>query len=259
MNNIGIIITTFNRDNLLEQTITNIKSYAPKNSIILIGDQNPTKEKELKYEDTNVFYYSLPNDCGLSYSRNFLINEAYEFSCPYILMMADSIQFSDKYNFIPLINILNTDSKLGIIGFDLVGSKCCWEFLLDLKDDGFYLNSSNNFIEQNNIKFKIVDICRNIFLAKTDSLLNLWDNEMKLAEHELAFWNYKKRGFKVYWTDMIKFKKITNQNNNDYNLSRKRFNYYRELLKKKLHVSGWVSYSSAAMREIRDYKLNNHE
>lgn len=257
MNRIAIIITTFLRDDLLAQTIRNIKTYAPKNAIILIGDQNPSDTKLILYEDTNIFYYKLPYDCGLSYSRNFLVNEAWEFSCPYILMMADSIQFSQNVDFQQFINFLEKANQRGIIGFELNGSKCPWEFKLDLKKDGFYLDSSTEFIEYNHLQFKKVDICRNIFLSKTETLLNLWDNDMKLCEHELAFWNYKNRGYEVYWTDSICFKKVKEENNEQYPLLRNRFNEYRDKLKSKLGISGWVNYSPSAMREIRKYKYEH--
>jgi glycosyltransferase involved in cell wall biosynthesis len=259
MDRIAIIITTFNRDKLLGDTINNIKKNMPNDSIILIGDQNPTKEKLLQYEDENMFYYELPFDCGLAYSRNFLVKEAYEFSCPYVLMMADSIQFNQKYDFTPYIIFLEKEEKKGTVGYELNGSKCCWEFWLDILPNGIKLNSSNIFVEENNIKYKKVNICRNIFLAKTESILNLWDNDMKLCEHELAFLEYKKRGYEVYWTDSISFSKVKEENNTTYDISRKRFAEYRELLKKKLNISGWVIYSPEAMKEIRTYKLNHEE
>ncbi len=254
MNKIAILVTTFNRDALLRQTIDNILLYKPKDSIILIGDQNPTEEKLHEYEQEDVFYYKLPYDCGLSYSRNYLVNETFEFSCPYVLLMADSIQFIEPSDFRPLMTILEQNRKLGIIGFELSGSKCPWEFIMSLTKEGFYLDSTKIYSEINNIKFKHVDICRNIFLAKTETLLNLWDNDLKLAEHELALWNYKQRGYFVYWTDYLKFRKIIDKTSSEYTQARNRFNDYRTLLQNKLNISGWVTYSNSAMREIKEYK-----
>jgi hypothetical protein len=261
MNNIAIIVTTFLRDELLYKTIQNIEEFMPDNCSILIGDQNWTPEKHSNFFNPylHIVYKQLPYDCGLSYARNFLVQKAYDMGFEYVLLSADSIQFNQKYNFTPYIDFLEKESKRGIIGFELNGSKCCWEFNLELTSQGIKLNSSKESITENNIIYKRVDICRNIFLAKTKTLLNLWDNEMKLAEHELAFIEYKKRGHEVYWTDNISFNKAKEENSTNYDISRKRFVEYKELLKKKLNISGWVIYSPEAMKEIRTYKLNHEE
>jgi len=247
MNNIAILITTFLRDSLLYKTLQNIVDNLPDNCMVLIADQgynSEEKEITLDYYKSliNLEYYRLPFDCGLSYARNYLVNRAVELEIPYCLLSADSIQFTEKYNFSNIIDLLESDATYGIVGFDLEFSKCPWEYKLNLDNNGFHLIKSNDLITYNSIPYKQVDICRNIFLGKTNTIINLWDDELKLVEHELSFWTYKKRGFKVFWTDTIKFKKINNSNNDEYKEYRNRFKDYQKILKQKLNITNWVNY-----------------
>lgn len=260
MNNIAIIVTTFLRPNLAFETIQTIQPYLNENIYLLIGDQSDDKNKvnsNINWHYTQSF--NLPYDCGLSYARNFLVQKAHDMGFKYILLLADSIRFTQKVDFQPYIDFLEKDNKRGLVGFELNGSKCCWEFWMDIIPQGIKLNSSHIFLEENNITYKKCDICRNVFLAKTESVLNLWDNEMKLAEHELAFLEYKKRGYEVYWTDSVVFNKVKDVSLENYNQLRDRFGEYKDLLKKKLEITGWVTYSPEAMREIKEYKAKHEE
>jgi hypothetical protein len=195
---------------------------------------------------------------GNSYARNFLIQKAHNMKIEYILMSADSIQFVQKYDFEPYIKTLQDNKTLGIIGYSLNGSKSPWEFFMELTPNGILMKSSNEFIEYQGIKYKKVDICRNIFLAKTSTMLDLYDNDMRLCEHELAFLEYKKRGYHVWWTDSLTFQKMNQVVSDEYSIYRKRLTEYQQLLKQKLNISGWVKYSPNAMREIKEYKKLHH-
>ena len=183
---IAILITTFLRDNLLYKTLQTITDNLPENCIVLIADQGYADEEKditIDYYKSQIplELYKLPFDSGLSAARNFLVNKANEMKIPYILMGADSIQFTQKYDFNPIIKFLEQDNKRGIVGFDLDGSKAPWEFDMELTPKGIKLTSSSNYTEFEGIKYKKVDICRNIFLAKTETMLNLYDNELKLC------------------------------------------------------------------------------
>jgi hypothetical protein len=249
MNNptIAILITTFLRDNLLYKTLQTIVDFKPDNCIVLIADQgyaDSEKDITIDYFKSQIplEFYKLPFDCGLSYARNYLVQKAHEMQIPYCLLSADSIQFTQKYNFNPMIQFLALDEKRGLIGFDLENSKCNWEYLMEITPKGIKFSYSDKECFFGNIKLTKVDICRNILLAKTHTLLNLWNPEYKLGEHELAFLDYKNKGYEVYWTDAYLFKKISGRNNEEYETYRKRQNDYLKLVKQKYNMSGWVIY-----------------
>lgn len=256
---IAILITTFLRDSLLYKTIQTVVDNYTEGCIVLIADQgcsNSEKDITIDYYKSQIplEYFKIPFDSGLSYARNFLVQKTSEMSIPYCLISADSIQFNSTYNFTPIIQFLELDEKRGIVGFDLIGSKCPWEFIMELTAQGIKFTSSTTYVEFNNIKFKKVDICRNIFLTKTNSIINLYDNELKLCEHEDAFLTYKKRDYEVYWTDNLLFKKISTNTSDEYQTYRKRLGDYQKILRQKYNMSGWVIYSSEVMKEIREYK-----
>lgn len=244
---IAICITTFLRDTLLYKTIQSIVDNYTENCIVLIADQgysNQEKDITIDYYKHQIplEYYKLSFDCGLSVARNYLVNKANEMQIPYCLISADSIQFLRPYDFQLIINFLEQDEKKGLIGFELENSKCSWEYLMNVDTEGIHLLKTTEVINFKEHLFKKVDICRNIFLAKTKILLNLWDEEMKLGEHELAFIELKKRNYECYWNDSYIFKRINSNSSEEYKLYRSRLQDYLKILKQKLNIKKWVIY-----------------
>jgi len=247
MNKIAIIITTFLRDTAMYKTVQSIIDNYPDNCIVLIADQGyQTDEKTITYDyfksqmPCEVYY--LPFDCGLSYARNFLVNKAKELGYDYCLVSSDSIQFTEKYNFEPIIDFLKREENRGLVGGELLQSKCSWEFNLEVDNIAIHLFPANENIIENGINYKKCEIVRNIFLAKTNTIIDLWDTEMKLGEHELAFIEYKKRGYKVFWTDYLTFKKNNTAGSDEYRVYRGRLGDYLKILKLKLGIAKWVIY-----------------
>ena len=244
MPKIAICLTTFLREKLLYYACDSIINYLPEDIILLIADQSKiSEEKELKINEIKLKipceYYRLPFDCGLSYARNFLVQKANEMNIPYCLIMADSNQFTQLYDFQLIIDFLEENPKRGIVGFDLDKSKCEWEYLMEVTPIGLKFSYPTEELIFKDIKFTKVDICRNIFLAKTHTLLDLWDNEQKLCEHELAFLEYKKRGYEVHWTNHIQLLRYA-RTSEEYTYFRKRWKEYKDTAKRKLGIPGWI-------------------
>jgi hypothetical protein len=201
MNNykIAILITTFLRDNLLYKTIQSIIDNNPGNYMVLIADQgyvDSEKDITIDYYKSQIplEYYPLAFDCGLSIARNFLVQKAFEMNIPYCLVMSDSIQFTEVYNFEQLFNQL--DNRI-IINFKLKNIES-----IALKD---------------------------IFLAKTNLIGDLWDLEMKIYEYYLAFAECIKRDYKIAWNEDYNFKKIKSRSTEEYQSYCKRIKEYRKL------------------------------
>jgi len=206
MNNptIAILITTFLRDNLLYKYIQSITDNYHNNYIILIADQGYTSQEKLETIDyyqsqIPLRYYKLSFDCGLSVARNFLVQKASEMSIPYCLISTDSIQFIEVYDFGQLSNELDNNI---IINFKLKNTEA-----IALKD---------------------------IFLAKTSNLVNLWDNEMKLCEYQLAYFESTKRGYINTWNLDYNFKKIKSRSSEEYQTYCKRIKEYKKLSEQKM-------------------------
>jgi GT2 family glycosyltransferase len=254
--NIAIIYTTFLRDSLAIGTLRSILSNWNNNYLLLIGDQNNKKMDLTGCSTDKIIYYKLPYDCGLSYARNFLIKKAAEMNIPYILMTADSIAFTQLYDFQPIINFLESDKSIAKIGFKL-DNRICWEFNLDLVPTKyFYLTSSN---EYSGI-YKKVDICKNFFLGKTESFINIpYDNDLKLFEHEDHCWRLKQAGYKTYYINSISANYIKNEPSLEYKTMRSRmYREFKQILLKKYNLVSWVKYSPEVLTEIETWKKKNN-
>lgn len=206
MNNptIAILITSFLRNNLLYKCIQSIIDNYNNSSIILIADQgyaDSTKDITIDYFASQVplKYYKLSFDCGLGYAHNYLVQKASEMQILYCLIMPDSIQFTETYNFEQLFNKI--DSNI-IVNFELK-------------------------------KVEPIPL-KNIFLAKTDILINLWDEEMKIYEYRLAFAKCFKNNYEIAWNNNYNFKKIKSRSSEEYQTYCKRIKDFKKLSDQKM-------------------------
>jgi len=251
-NKIAIIYTTFLRDELELQTLKSIIDNWQDNYVLLIGDQG-IKERDYKssffsiqskLKDKEIHRYILPFDCGLSYARNYLVQKAYKMGIDYCFLTADSIKFTERYDFAPIIRFLEEKEERGIVGFELLNRQY-WVYNMTLVPNMYFhlVISKQKPILYNNIKFQSCDVITNFFFAKTKCLIdNKWDNELKLAEHEDFFWRLKQTKYKVFWTNYIKAQYI-NQKNEEYNKYRKRlYHEFKQKLQQKYNISGWLQY-----------------
>lgn len=246
MNKLAILYTSFLRDELMYKTVQSIIDNAPDNSILLIGDQNPTTTKANKIYTLNkekINYYGLDYDCGLSASRNILAQEAQKLGCDYCLLTADSINFTQKYNFEPIVKLLESDPKNAICGFSLK-NRVNWEFNIRLVEgDSFYLEVSNEHINFENIDFHKVEICREFFLAKTSVLNEIKrDENLKMMQHMDYFWRIKQAGYNVFHTNTIEAEYI-NFKPPEYKVMRDRmYTQFADIFMKKYNIKRWIRY-----------------
>jgi glycosyltransferase involved in cell wall biosynthesis len=196
---IAILITTFLRDALLYKTIQSIIENLPIDSMVLIADQgykSDDKTIAIDYYQSQIplNYYQIPFDSGLSVARNFLVQKASEINIPYCLVMYNSIQFTGINDFEPLFCQLDRNT---LINFQ--------------------------------IKETSPAALKHIFIAKTDTLINLWDSEMKLYEYSLASLKYIKCGYRISWNKNYNFKRVGGQTSEEYKIYRKRIKNYQIL------------------------------
>lgn len=247
------LITTFLRDSLLYKSVESLLPYLGDNAIIIVDQGHLTDEKEQwldKYEFDAInysrknnpqkrFYYQVPYDSGLSFCRNYGIQMAKELGSEYVVIGSDSFLFNETIGAITSLTFDGYD----LAGFELDNCTCGWEGKLNLiEGEAFELD----FIDKSKKKlYYNVDICRNFFIAKTDSLFNSpWDNNLKLQEHELFFYNYKKNGYKCIWTPIIVAEKLTERPNEYSSLRQKNINDGRKYLQKLLGIKKWVIYKN---------------
>lgn len=259
---IAILITTFLRDRLLYKTLQTIVDNYTKDCIILVADQgyeDSEKNVTIDYYKSQIplEYYRLSFFCGISAARNFLVAKAKEKNIPYCLLGADSIQFTNSYNFDTVIEFLESDPDNGIIGFNLL-NYATWRGTINLiPNKHFYVDIPDKapFIFED-LSLTPVEMCSNFFLAKTETLLaNLWDNELKLMEFEDFFWRLKTNtNYKVFFTDKIQGRYVHNRTNeyDEYrNLANSQFN---KIVCQKYGLIRWVKISPIFYKHIKKEK-----
>lgn len=243
MDKIAIIYTTFLRDNLARKTLESIFTNFNDNYFLLVGDQNRESSFAESIEGFPAFKsYKLPFDCGLSYARNYLVREAQKLGCKYCLITADSIEFTEKYDFKPVIDFMESNEKIVKVGFQL-NNRTPWEYNMELIPGKYWkltLPETKGIVAKGD--FTKVDICRNFFLAKTRILIGIpWDEELKLSEHEDHCWRLKLGGFDTYSTNYISANYI-NDKPEEYSIYRNRmYQEFRKKLKEKYGILGWIS------------------
>jgi hypothetical protein len=259
MNKIGIILTTFLRDDLMYRIVDSIIKNWKEEYILFVGNQSyQTDEEKLKgFSDfclhlndpahlvsDKIQYYNLPYDCGLSYARNFLCQKAHESGCNYIFLTADSYEFKN-YKLDTLMEFLESDINNGIIGFveeNKTDPNWVWDLELILKQHFLLKTPKKPIIIYKDLKLQPCEITQNFFLAKTQVVLDSkWDDELKLTEHEDFFWRLKtKTNYKVFFNKSIQCKYIKDKPN-QYNQKRQRiYNTYKKILQNKYNIIGWI-------------------
>lgn len=249
-------MTTFLREHLLYSTVQSILDNWNDNYRLLVGDQSYINkvdseaarirfdEKFADHQD-KITYYSLPYDCGLSYARNYLVDEANNIGSEYCFLIADSQEFIAKYDTKIIIDFLESDKDNALVGF--VGKPKpdpYWKWDIELVPNQYFLlsNPKRDSIEYKGYNFQPVDVVQNFFIAKTKVLLDSpWDNELKLTEHEDMFYRLKQKRYKIYFNDSIEYRYIKDISNSDYNNMRSRiYNIYKQKIQMKYNITGWM-------------------
>jgi len=258
-----VIYTTFLRPSLVRKTLPSYLKYF--NGKILVLDQGRDEdniEKIVKdLNDNRLLYYKLPFDCGLSYARNFGIKKIKELGEKYILLTADSIELIEPIKADKIISFLESNKNYIIVGLELK-NRVFWHLDMELKKDGWYFDLPRRpKIIFEGIEFIPCDVVKNFFIGKIDLILdNLYDEKLKLAEHEDFFYRLKIKGYKVFYTNYLDAKYI-NDKNPIYNNYRQRiYNEFMPKVKKKYGIIGsYFHYSNELIKKFREWKRKNYD
>lgn len=256
---IAIIIPSFLRLELLQECLDSISKYWNNDYYVIVIDQNKSCCSDIINIPKNIKieFIKTDFDIGALKARNIGIKRAKELGVPYTLIFADSMKFLSDYNFSSVIEFLEQEENRFLCGFNKTGSICTWE--CDMKKTTcFELDIPRRpIIEFAELKFQPVDLCRNIFLCKTDLLADsLYDEDRKLCDHEVSFWRWKEKGYKCYYLDSILFG-YKRYREGIYNQYRERFHEEKKKMMKKYNLTSWVRYSEDLKKKWEQEKKNN--
>lgn len=218
---ITVLIKTLDRYDCLQKLIKSLIKRYP-NIRILIGDDSKVscKEKiESKFGKYNIEVFELPEDCGLSYGRNYLVKKV---KTPYFLLCDDDFVIDKKTDINYALKKIK-EKDLDIIGGYVRNYKIIKSFkdrIISLGQTILRYEIPTNYIgtvrTEGNIfyadyivkqfpEYEETDLVLNFFLAKTDVIKNknLWDEDLKLQEHTEFFYRAKLNGLKIATTNHL--------------------------------------------------------
>lgn len=219
---VGIIIPTFLRPEKLINCVNSIfKIYSDVNRFqtffkIYIGEQGEiTQEKaELyhKLEEMGHKIFKLPYNCGLSYTRNYLISQVKE---PYILVIDDDYIFTEESHLEPFFRLLVENENIGIVAGKLKNReqtpvkifvdkpKNEMNILTHIILPEEYIYSIETKI-QKSVPYFESEYVLNFFIAKKEMFDDIkWDNELKLVEHTDFMLRLKTTKWKTVYTPTV--------------------------------------------------------
>jgi len=251
------IYTTFLRPSLVKETLPSyLKHFSGK---ILVLDQG-RKEDDIEkivnaLKSERLLYYRLPFDCGLSYARNFGVKKAKELGEKYVLLTADSIKLVEPIAASKILSFLEMDRSHAVVGLELK-NRVLWHLDMELRKDGWYLDlPRRGKVVFDGVEFIPCDVVKNFFIGKTDLLLDSpWNEEFCLSEHEPFFYELKKKGYKVFYTDYLKAEYV-DAKDPAYNRYRERiYTEFQNKVKKKYGITGdYFKYSDRLVRAFENY------
>ena len=238
MEELSIVIKTFERPNCLKRLLTSIKNVCPDLKIILVDDSKlpSLSPGELEAFHLDIKYIKTEFNIGLSKGRNIGLQAV---TTEYFLLLDDDFvldAFSNIYGALKLVK-----SR----GFDILGGRVVdvnpnddeieiRNFMGHFQkvDDRLICNSLNN-----DLKLVQCDFVLNFFIGKTASVKKvLWDEELFLLEHLDFFYRASQKGLKIYfYKDFFTFHQ--QENNRHYLKYRNNsIKKYSKLLRRKLGV-----------------------
>jgi glycosyltransferase involved in cell wall biosynthesis len=264
MNDISIVIKTFERQKALERLLDSVLQQGYGECPILIADDSRTPYKEAicaKYGDAIDTYITLPFDSGLSKGRNELLKRV---ETKYFVLNDDDFVYDDRTRLEWMHHQLET-ADLDLLGgvvyeprltatlhFDLKHPRRILRSLyhalrssykqilgdtevtkrfygdISVSDGTVYLKHATNRVAS---PFARCDFTLNFFMARTASIRDKvggWHDRLKLQEHWEFFYRAKKNGLKIAHTDHCGVQHLRESDEN-YDTYRNRHDKYRRL------------------------------
>lgn len=202
-NRTALLITAIARPALLVRCIASWCDALPRDEFaILIAEQGEKTKNALaalgpwggEWE-----HYTLPHDCGLSASRNYLVEKARERGLKRFVLGADSLHAGPETARLSVALGLLHDYD--IVGLDQTG-RPPYTYRMEIRGDKLFM-----------LPAPPVDCIHNFFAARTESIKRVpWDPDLKMFEHEDFFLRARDAKLKIGESGVIAGKYILSRN-----------------------------------------------
>ena len=217
-------IKTFCRPHTLNENLDILFSKNNKYYPIIIADDSLPKYKLQNLEiikkyktKTSIEVIDLPFDSGLSKGRNAIVSKC---NTKYIMILDDSRTFTSELNICNMIKFLeetNYHLFCGVINSRGGNNRRYCALFDSIKIINNIINIKTKSVRKikstlfNNIYETNIGV--NVFIAKTECLKNVkWNDELKIGEHEIFFYDFYKFGYKCVISDDCNFEQVDNLN-----------------------------------------------
>jgi hypothetical protein len=259
---IAIGISTFLRDDSLITLISSILNYLPDFKIYIVDQGVLSPHKKILYDglaDNGHIIKFIPNDSGISYSRQMLKNLCNE---QYLVYMQDDFEVTENTNLYKMKEVLDENPDIGIVGGNLCGHQntgAYSHFFEKLNDIMCYFpldylaekHLINWHTTTNNIKFIYTDILSD-FTMWRKKVPNIFDINVKTIEHTHTYLLVKyKTNYKVAFCPDTEIKHNHNKTNEAYNIFRNR-NEDIDYIKKYWNISDFHRFTKTELFELEN-------
>lgn len=207
MNDFGIIIVTFIRDDVLFNCVDSIRDFYPDINIYVIDQGRPTYKKSKFFRDHRVNCVRVPYDSGLALSRNLGMLISKE---KFMVICDDDFIFTKETKLENWQGILEHRPWIGLVGGSLITRGQEWHYEHDLeKFEKFYVMKEikdRNWLSLDGINYHYCDLVLNFFMLRRECWLGCpWDSEYKIVhEHLQYFLDLKDQGkWRVAYTPSV--------------------------------------------------------
>lgn len=191
MENLTLLVKTFERPGALRRELDSIRAYYPGVPVIVADDSRQPTPQVAEEAGVTAQYLQLPFDTGMSAGRNLMVQAA---TTEFVAMLDDDFIFGPESD----LGLLRQELEAG--GYDIVtgrlicdGGEQHYEGLMHQEAEWLQLYRPAT------VGATIpVHIGLNFFVARTAALRAVrWDPRLKICEHEDYFWRAKGEGLRV--------------------------------------------------------------
>jgi hypothetical protein len=181
MRDVTFGITSFERPRLLSNLVRSIRQRYPLAKIVVAdnGRQKAALPDCVQRLD-------LEFDCGLSRARNALIDSL---TTKYLLVLEDDFLFADETTIEPLVDVLETDAEVGVVGGalrSLYGRVAAYALDIDVFRGTMYVHEATDRLKfsRGGLPYRLCDMVWNFALFRKEMLAeHRWDDRLKVGEH----------------------------------------------------------------------------
>ena len=191
LNDVTIIIKTFNRPRKLDQCILSIRKYYPSIPIIVVDDGKLSLDNgkyiQSKYDEVTYISTYTAFDIGSSAGRNIALDLV---QTKYFILLDDDMVFTDHTDLSKLKANMEKSPSIDMITIAIPG--CHYEYTINITGNTLHYISKNKGIDEIT-QLPLYDIGLNCYIARTSSFslkLNngrLYDDRLKIGEHTAGF------------------------------------------------------------------------